>query len=53
MTLPKPTPPPMSWAERLGQAVELAKEGLGVEDLMVRLKLPRDLAKVIVFGKKK
>ena len=53
MNLPKPSLPPMSWAERLGQAVVMAKEGYGVEDVMVRLKLPRDLAKMIVFGKKK
>ena len=53
MTLPKPSPPPMSWAERLGQAVVMAKEGYGIEDIAVKLQLPRDLAKKIVFGKMK
>lgn len=40
----------MSWAERLGQAVVMAKEGYGVDDICVKLGLPRDLAKKIVFG---
>jgi hypothetical protein len=37
----------------IAEARRLAADGLGVEDLMVRLGIPRPTARVIVFGKKR